>query len=121
MNIYNSCHSESFPIALKGRHKMNKAMSNQITIYERDLSGFSIHPYKSEEKKKIIAYMKSFEPNSVAGLIEDCITGERQSEENLGFTDGHFSWSSQDIYHIEKYNAAVSDDFIIRVIKANER
>ena len=67
-------------------------------------------------KDTLVQYMESFEPTSVAGLVDDCRTGEIIPKTNVGYEDGEFIWSTQDIYHLKKYDAAVSDAFIDHVM-----
>ena len=95
---------------------MKRAMQDVITIYRQNPSGFCTRLYTPEEKQRIIAYMESFEPFAISGLVNDCVTGESSMKDNLGFTDGVFCWSAQDIYHINKYSAAVRDEFLSEII-----
>lgn len=95
---------------------MQRAMQDAITMYNQNPSGFCTRSYNPEEKRKIIAYMESFEPFAISGLVNDCVTGESSMKDNLGFTDGVFCWSAQDIYHINKYNAAVRDEFLSEIV-----
>ena len=81
-------------------------------MYEEHPGDFPVRTYGKIEKERILAYMRSFEPYAVAGLVIDCKTGVRTQIENVGFHDGVFFWSNQDIYHIERYHAAVCEDFI---------
>lgn len=95
---------------------MNKATKNRITMYEPNPSAFEVQRYSTEEKAKLISYMQSFEPYAAAGRIFDCVTGEHIKKEDVGYTDGEFMWTSQDIYHIEKYNAAVTNAFFKKAV-----
>lgn len=46
--------------------------------------------------------MESFTPSSAGGYIDDCKTGESlYTIPNVGYEDGEFIWSTQDIYHIK--------------------
>ncbi len=91
---------------------MIDAMRNDINEYQKNPADFEVASYSEMEKKKLIEYMSSFELFAVAGLIYDCVLGEQLGDENIGYTDGKYLWTSQDIYHIEKYNAAVTDEFL---------
>lgn len=93
------------------------AMKNSITIFEKEPSNFAVRKYTNAEKRKIVSYMKSFDPFAAMGMVEDCVTGKRRNEENVGYTDGVFAWSSQDIYHIEEYDAAVADSFFNKIMQ----
>lgn len=94
---------------------MKKALKNKINAYEKNPEKFDVYSYDEAEKKKLLEYMRSFEPSAVAGLVYDFVTKTQMKQENLGYTDDEFSWSSSDIYHIEKYNAAVSEEFIKKI------
>lgn len=96
---------------------MQKAMKSKITIFEENPTAFEVSQYDSDEKKKIIAYMQAFDPYAASGEIFDCVTGIRLDKEDVGYTDGEFMWTSQDIYHIEKYNAAITNDFRMKIMK----
>lgn len=95
-----------------------KQVINGLTRFEANPSAFMTRHYDKETKDALIKYMESFEASSAAGLVDDCKTGETVMMTNVGFEDGEFIWSTQDIYHLKKYNAAVSDDFILHVMKS---
>ena len=95
---------------------MKKAMASRINMSQKNPAEFAVRTYEESEKKKLLEYMRSFEFFEVAGLIEDCKTGEMLKEENLGFNDGTFVWCSQDIYHLERYDAAACEEFIKKVV-----
>lgn len=95
---------------------MKHAMKNHITMYEAEPAKFSQCEYTQREKEKLLEYMRGFEFFAVAGMVYDCVTGECTRVENLGYADEEFSWSSQDIYHLEKYNAAVAESFFSKVV-----
>lgn len=96
---------------------MKHAMISVISMHSNDPGGFMVRAYEKTEKEMILEYMGSFDPYAVAGMVYDCITRQKTKEENVGFSDGTFSWSSQDIYHLERYDAAVSEDFIQNIMK----
>ena len=95
---------------------MQKVMVNSITAYKQHPIEFAVRAYSASEKGKLLAYMQSFDPYAAAGRITDCVTGERLRKEDVGYTDGTFMWTSQDVYHIDKYNAAVTNGFLERVM-----
>ena len=95
---------------------MQKVMVNSITAYEQHSAEFAVRAYSISEKRKLLAYMQSFTPYAAAGRITDCVTGERLRTEDVGYTDGTFMWTSQDMDHIDKYNAAVTNAFLKRVM-----
>lgn len=88
-----------------------------LTIFDDNPQGFKTEKYTPEMKDMLIRYMRSIEPNSVAGYVDDCRTGKETRIECAGYEDGDYCWNEQDIYHIEKYNAAVDPGFIEHVRK----
>lgn len=70
------------------------------------------------DKKKVIEYLKS--QKRVAGCPRaaiDCVTGEVISPSYSVYSDGEYDWCDFLIYHIEKYNVLLPQDFIEHVIK----
>lgn len=64
-------------------------------------------------KDKILKYLKSFEPFCAAGMsLRDEITREMINSGVNGYEDGEFVWDTREIYHFEKYNLQLEDDFI---------
>ncbi len=94
---------------------MQRAMKNLISIYQSNPARFEVCQYSPDDKERVIKYMQSYAPYAVAGRITDCVTGERLKKEDVGYTDGEYMWTSQDIYHIQKYNAAVTDEFFKKI------
>ena len=84
---------------------------NGLNVFAENPSDFSVTKYDPEEKKMILQYMRSFEVCGVGGHIDDCRTGRSMKETNSFYNDGDYMWSKQDIYHIEKYDAAVDPGF----------
>ena len=91
-----------------------------LTRFSENPSIFKTMDYSVNQKTAILDYMESFNPDSVAGYIDDCKTGKRVNQTNAGYNDGEFYWSDQDVYHVRKYNAAVSDEFIDHVMLNKE-
>lgn len=75
-----------------------------------------------DSKDKVLAYMKSFEPEYCStAYVDDIVTGAETGIDELGFFDGEYTWYSHWIYHFEKYNLKLNDDFIAHVLsKMNE-
>ena len=88
-----------------------------LTRFSDNPADFKTREYDTNVKSSIVKYMESFEPTSVAGYVDDCRTGEPVMVTNAGFEDGEYCWSTQDIYHIKRYNAAVSEEFIAHFMK----
>lgn len=70
------------------------------------------------DKAKVIAYLKS--QKRVAGCPRaaiDCLTGAEIAPSYSVFTDGEYDWCDFLIYHIEKYNIVLPQDFIEHIMK----
>lgn len=87
-----------------------------LTRFAENPSLFKTMDFNKDDKSMIIDYMKnSKEPCGVGGYIDDLKEGKSTQIENAFYEDDIYMWSSQDIYHIENYNAAIDPDFIIHV------
>lgn len=91
----------------------------------KEFSGDSAHKSIKEQirddeiegKQKILKYLKSFHSDSAAGMsLVDEITGKTQKSGVEGFEDGLFYWDTREIYHFEKYNLELNEDFIQHVL-----
>lgn len=70
------------------------------------------------DKEKVIAYLKA--QKRVAGCPKaaiDCVTGEEISPSYSVYTDGEYDWCDFLIYHIEKYNVLLPQDFVEHIMK----
>jgi hypothetical protein len=73
------------------------------------------------EKEKILAYMKSGALSAFTSEpVHDRLTGEEVKEADNQRTDGEFIWYESWIYHFEKYNLKLNDDFIEYVLNRPE-
>ena len=95
---------------------MRDAMKSSITNYSENPASFAVRDYGENEKKKLLAYMRGAAIYAVAGLVYDCVLGQWQKEENVGYKDDKFMWSEQDVHHVERYNAAVTDEFLSKAV-----
>ena len=69
------------------------------------------------QKDSIIAYLRcGVVEAAAAGRALDIMTGERIPEEWLSYTDGTYHWDTSHIYHFDKYNIQLSEEFIQHVI-----
>ena len=68
-------------------------------------------------KMAILKYMRSF-PHSAytTAPVYDRITGEVVRESDDQITDGTYIWYESWIYHFEKYDLKLNDDFIEYVL-----
>ena len=95
---------------------MRFATISELSLSSPNSAHFVTRKYDPDEKERILQYMRSFEPCAAGPLVDDCRTGSKTTIPDAGYDDGIFMWSIQDIYHIEKYDAAVSDDFMMHVL-----
>ena len=74
------------------------------------------------DKKKIVRYLQSFKHKaSCPKQAIDCITGETISPSFLVYDDGDYCWADFLVYHIEKYNIKLNDDFIRHVYEQEDK
>lgn len=70
------------------------------------------------EKKAVLDYMKNGKSYCAsARVVKDRITGDTTTIEDDWKTDGVFCWSQDMIYHFEKYNTPLADEFVSHIIK----
>ena len=68
------------------------------------------------DKSLIIKYLSSFSRYAVCPRYTiDCVTGETISSCFRVYDDGEYCWPDFLIYHIEKYNIKLPQDFINRI------
>ncbi len=77
---------------------------------------FSKEPYT--EKEEVLFYLKNCgEEKCFCGLVKDVIDGSIHGSSML-FRDKYgFSWNTDVIYHVEKYNFRPDEKFISHVLK----
>jgi len=95
---------------------MAKFAMYDLLIPDDKLPEFKRREYSDGEKAKLVNYMSSIEPNAAGGYIWDCVQGKEVKELEVGYDDGKYMWSARDIYHLEHYDAAVTDEFFDYVI-----
>lgn len=86
------------------------AFSHKTTIeeFEKNIISSPI-----ENKEKILAYLRKFDDFAFTSQpVYDIYTGEKVGEADNAVTDGVYTWYHGDIYHFEKYNLKLSDDFL---------
>lgn len=74
------------------------------------------------DKEIVIDYLKSFRHKaSCPKAAIDCITGKEISPSFKVYNDGEYCWADFLIYHIEKYNIRLPQEFVNKAIgKENE-
>ena len=90
-------------------------------IFEKEIDEKNPHfvrtVYDLNDKINILEYLNSKIVVCVGNHIIDCVSGDELINiEERWFDDGDFTYSNQDIYHIEKYNALISKDYNLYLI-----
>jgi len=73
------------------------------------------------QKESVVAYLKNGAIEAAAGRAKDIITGERIPGEWLSYTDGTYRWDTSLIYHFDRYNIKLPDEFIQHAISQKSR
>lgn len=70
------------------------------------------------QKAKILSYLKNHTSNAAyaSSTIIDLVTKEDTQLPEVAYNDGEYLWSSTLVYHFEKYNLKLDDDFIQHVL-----
>ena len=69
------------------------------------------------DKKAVIDYLKSFKYRaSCPKSAIDCFTGEEISPSFKVYDDGEYCWADFLVYHIEKYNIKLPQDFVNKIM-----
>ena len=77
-----------------------------------------ISPEPFDHKDTIVEYMKAGHGCMASpSFIKDVITGERVLRPRVTMHDGVYLWSSSLIYHVEKYNVRLPEEFIAHVLE----
>ena len=78
----------------------------------QDYSRRETHP----EKEKILKYLKSGEEYGAAAMsMKDVFTGKYTGIEYIFFADDKYAWSTELIYHVEKYDCKLPEDFLSHI------
>ena len=97
-----------------------ETLANSFVLSQNDIKLKSIfvdkNVYQGEEiknKQLILKYLKSFKPSwfTSAKVIDNISKKALSAVDNL-YDDGIFEWSESEIYHFEKYNMPLNDNFI---------
>ena len=69
-------------------------------------------------KSVIAEYMRKYGPCAFTSEpVYDKLTGEKVFGADNAHTDGKYIWYETEIYHFNKYNIKLNDDFIEHVLK----
>ncbi|MBO5231450.1 MAG: hypothetical protein J6B88_02400 [Clostridia bacterium] len=73
---------------------------------------------KVQYKNILLKYLRGFKPNfATSANIHDCVTNtDVENTYNMGYEYNGYFWTETDIYHFEKYNMPLNEDFIKYVL-----
>ena len=91
-------------------------MKKIIGAAEEHPTDFVRRVYSEEEKNELVQFLRKGELCGVGDFVNDCVTGAKTSLEDVAYRKDGYLWTTAELYHIEKYNAAVTDDFLQHVI-----
>ena len=82
-----------------------------------------LHAMKTEmqNKQKVLRYLKHGKHPIVAPMFYKDRETNKPAVEAYYLDDGVYTWSSDIIYHFEKYNYPLPDDFIEYVLSNSEK
>lgn len=82
---------------------------DKISVKQKCMIGYS---YSEGEKHLVLRYLKSFDPCwFTTAPVEDPFTKEQVGKTDLGYSDGVYTWYESEIYCLEKYNLALTEEF----------
>lgn len=74
-----------------------------------------------ENKERIIAYLRNAPISAyTSAQVFDIVSGEMLPISDNARSDGTYTWYESEIYHFEKYNLKLNDDFIQHVLNRPE-
>ena len=74
--------------------------------------------YDPKEKGHILEYLRQFRPYILTTApAEDPFTHEQVEEADFGYSDGEYTWYETEIYCFEKYDLALTDEFLAYIRK----
>lgn len=73
----------------------------------------------NKNKKLILDYLKNgIDAGVRCSVVVDRITGEQLPQTIHRYKDDEYIWTDEDIYHFEKYNIKLYDEFINKVLSS---
>ncbi len=93
-------------------------------IFDFDIDEISTKDLKANissdeilHKDKILAYLRSFSPIAYSSEpVVDKLDGTKTKYIDNLRQDDNFRWSESEIYHFEKYDLKLNDDFVHHVL-----
>lgn len=72
-----------------------------------------------QHKKEILEYLTSYEDCAFTSEpVFDLVTKKKVRDADNAKTDGVYTWYWSEIYHFDKYNLCLKDEFINHVLKS---
>ena len=70
------------------------------------------------DKEKILEHFKKYSSESAVLSQSACdyVTGKNLPNSILCYTDGIYVWTNEEVYHFNKYNLKLNDDFLNYVL-----
>lgn len=69
-----------------------------------------------KNKSEILKHLKSGKSLfASAARVKDIFTSKATNVELCTFTDGVYTWTSEEMYYFDKYNLKLNDDFIMTI------
>ena len=97
---------------------MKSISINNVSWVVKKKERFLDKHYRAEEKQAILRYLRQFQPCwFTTAPVLDPFTGEQVGETNLGYSDGEYTWYESQIYSLEKYDLALTDEFLMCIRK----
>lgn len=74
-------------------------------------------------KKTVLQYLKNFNQECIVLTCSanDFVTGELLTNSVFVYNDGVYCWTNEEIYHFEKYDMKLNDDFIQYVLNKSNK
>lgn len=73
------------------------------------------------DKERIIAYLRKSPVSAYTSApVVDVLTGEIVGESDNARSDGTYTWYESEMYHFEKYNLKLNDEFVQYVLNRPE-
>lgn len=72
---------------------------------------------KVKNKEKILEYLKNgIDAGVRCSVVVDVITGKQLPRTIHRYKDDEYIWTDEDIYHFEKYNIKLKDEFVEKIL-----
>lgn len=75
-----------------------------------------------DDKDTVLQYLKKFDKDCIVLTCAstDFVTGQLLKSSIFVYNDGVYCWTSEEIYHFEKYDMKLNDDFIKYVLSRKD-